>query len=59
MPTSSKKSKRIAFEVIQIAARGKMLGVVYAENETEAFELPISDFRIRRPELVRLIIRPV
>jgi hypothetical protein len=36
-----------------------LLGVVYAATEAEALELAIVDFRIRRPELVRLLIRRV
>ena len=52
-----KKTKRVAFEVIELKARGKLLGVVYAETEKEAFELAIIDFKIRRLDLVRLLIK--
>jgi hypothetical protein len=55
----SKKAKRVAYEIIEIKARGKTLGVIYASDEDEARARAIIDFRIRRPELVRLLIRRV
>jgi hypothetical protein len=36
-----------------------LLGVVYAADEAEALKAAIIDFRIRRPDLVRLLIRRV
>jgi hypothetical protein len=54
-----KPTKFIAWEVIRLGKSGMLLGVVYAATEAEALELAIVDFRIRRPELVRLLIRRV
>jgi hypothetical protein len=54
-----RKSKAIAWKVIRLGKSGMLLGVVYAVDEAEARKLAILDFRIRRPELVRLLIRRV
>jgi hypothetical protein len=55
----AKKPKHIAFQVTELKGTGKLLGVVYAEDELEAHRLAVIDFKIRRPELVRLLIRRV
>jgi hypothetical protein len=49
-----RKSECVPWEVIRLGKSGMLLGVVYAATEAEALELAIIDFRIRRPELVRL-----
>jgi hypothetical protein len=53
------KSKNIAWEVIRLGKSGMLLGVVHAATENEALQAAIVEFRIRRPELVRLLIRRV
>jgi hypothetical protein len=57
--TAKPKSQRHPFEVIQIRSKGQLLGRVYAANEKEARELAHLDFKIRRPDLVRLIVRKI
>jgi hypothetical protein len=54
-----RKSKAIAWEVIRLGKSGMLLGVVHAATESEALKLAIAEFRIHRPDLVRLLIRPV
>jgi hypothetical protein len=53
------KSKRTPWEVIQIRSKGHMLGIVHAESKDEALRLALSDFRIKKPELVKLIVRRI
>jgi hypothetical protein len=60
MPTKKKQAeKRFPFEVIEIKAKGKLLGLVYADDHAQACTLAIETFRIRRPETVKLIIRKI
>jgi hypothetical protein len=63
MPPSKRKatppSGRAPWEVIQIRSKGHMLGIVHAETKDEALRLAMSDFRIKRPELVKLIVRRI
>jgi hypothetical protein len=53
------KPKTIAWEVIRLGKSGMLLGVVHAATENDALQAAIVEFRIRRPELVRLLIRRV
>jgi hypothetical protein len=55
IPPNKSKPKRIPYEVIQIRDRGRVLGLVYAENEQEAKRLAVIDYKISR--LAWLIIR--
>jgi hypothetical protein len=65
MPTKKKpapskpKSQRHPFEVIEIASKGKMLGIIHANDHDHARILAIETFGIRRPEMVKLIIRKI
>jgi hypothetical protein len=61
MPPKKKPapSKRTPWEVIQIRSKGHMLGIVHAESKDEALRLAMSDFRIKKPELVKLIVRKI
>jgi hypothetical protein len=54
-----RKQTQIAWEIIALGARGRLLGVVYAASEDEAFAEAIAHFDIRQPDKVRLLVRPV
>jgi hypothetical protein len=54
-----KKPKLVAWEIIQIGASGRLLGVVHAVNEADALETAIVQFDIRRLDKVRLLVRRV
>jgi hypothetical protein len=53
------KPKAVAWEVIRLGKAGMLLGVVHAATENEALHAAIVEFRIRRPELVRLLVSRV
>jgi hypothetical protein len=65
MPTKKKlapskpMSAKHPFEVIRIASKGQMLGIIHANDHDHARILAIETFRIRRPEMVKLIIRKI
>ena len=54
---SPEQVETFPYEVIQIRDRGRVLGLVYAENEQEAKRLAVIDYKISR--LAWLIIRKV
>jgi len=56
---SRKKPKLIAFEIIQLKATGRFLGVVYAADEDDAHATAVARFDIREPDKVRLLVRRV
>jgi hypothetical protein len=61
MPTKKKqatpKSAKHPFEIIRIASKGQMLGIIHANDHDHARTLAIETFRIHRPEMAKLIVR--
>jgi hypothetical protein len=53
-----RKQIQITWEIIALGARGRLLGVVYADSEDDAVATAIVQFNIQ-PDKVRLLVRPV
>jgi hypothetical protein len=57
-PAQSKpKSVKHPFEVIRIASKGQLLGIIHANDHDHARVWAIETFHIRRPEMAKLIVR--
>lgn len=54
-----RKQAQIAWEIIALGARGRLLGVVYADSEDDDVAAAIVQFNIRQPDTVQLLVRPV
>jgi hypothetical protein len=56
-PSSKPNSAKHPFEIIPIASKGQVLGIIHANDHDHARVLAIETFRIRRPEMAKLIVR--
>jgi hypothetical protein len=59
MPPRKKTLQLVPFQVIQLKASGRFLGVVHAIDEDDARATAIVRFDIREPDKVHLLARPV